>query len=290
MDLDVTRLAGALGAEVRGFALGRVDAGLARRLEALLWEHKVLFFPEQCPTMDEHVRFGELFGELENHPHLENKTAGLADKIFELSAAHGGVADEWHTDLTCLERPALYSILHMVECPTIGGDTMWANLARAYDELSAPIREICEGLTALHTAEPHGRPEEMAVHPVVRVHPETGRKVLYVNEHFTKRIVELSRDESDLLLGHLTRWVANPRFTVRYRWSEGTVAMWDNRCTQHFVLNDFEEPRRIQRVTIMGDRPESKQAPRWQPYLRAGGESDTSRHDALLRSWLERKR
>ncbi len=289
MELRVTRLAGALGAEVRGFELGAVDEAGARELERLLWEHHVLFFPDQRPTMEEHVRFGELFGVLENHPHLENRTPGLADKIFELSAQHGGVADEWHTDLTCLERPALYSILHMVECPAVGGDTLWANPARAYDELSEPIQEICEGLTALHNAEPHGRPEEMAVHPVVRVHPETGRKVLYVNEHFTRRIVELSREESDLLLGHLTRWVANPRFTVRYRWSEGTVAMWDNRCTQHFVLNDFDEPRRIQRVTIMGDHPESPSAPRWKPFVRVGGESDTSRHDALLRQWLERR-
>ena len=104
---------------------------------------------------------------------------------------------------------------------------------RAYDELSPPMQELCEGLTALHDALPHNRPDKMAIHPVVRVHPETGRKALYVNEHFTRRIVEMNATESQMLLDYLTRWVQNPRFTVRYRWSEGTIGMWDNRCTQH---------------------------------------------------------
>jgi taurine dioxygenase len=175
----------------------------------------------------------------------------------------------------------------MVKCPPVGGDTMWANLYRAFDELSPPLRDLCEGLSALHNAEPHGKPEVMTVHPVVRVHPETGRKVLYVNEHFTRRIVEMSRDESDVLLGHLTRWLASPRFTLRYRWSEGTVAMWDNRCTQHFVLNDFDEERVIQRVTVMGDKPMGA-APRWEPYIktREGGLSVVARHDQLLRQYF----
>jgi taurine dioxygenase len=286
---EVKRLAGALGAEVRGIDFASIEAEQAKQVERLLWEHQVLFFPDQHPTMETHVRFGSFFGELQNHPHLENPTDGLEDKIFELAATHGGVADEWHTDLTFLERPALYSILHMVTCPAVGGDTMWSSLYRAFDELSPPIQELCEGLTALHNAEPHDRPESMMVHPVVRTHPETGRKVLYVNEHFTRRIVELSRIESDLLLGHLTSWVSNPRFTVRYRWAKGTVAMWDNRCTQHFVLNDFDEERVIQRVTVMGDRPEAASSPRWRPFLRIGGASDTSRHDRLLREWLERE-
>ena len=131
----------------------------------------------------------------------------------------------------------------MVRCADAGGDTMWSSLERAYEELSQPLQELCEGLSALHDAEPHGRPERRTIHPVVRVHPETGRKALYVNEHFTRRLVELSAAESDLLLGHLTRWVQQPRFTVRYRWTTGTIALWDNRCTQHVVLNDVEGER-----------------------------------------------
>ncbi|MEM9174731.1 MAG: TauD/TfdA family dioxygenase [Myxococcota bacterium] len=277
---EVRRLAGALGAEVRGLRLGGLDGEGAAAIERILLDHHVLFFPEQSPTVEEHVAFGRHYGELEGHPHLRNPTEGLPPEIFELSAQHGGVADEWHSDLTCLERPARYSILHMVRAASVGGDTMWANPAMAYDELSPPIRDLCDGLTAIHDGEPHGLDDLKTVHPVVRVHPETGRRVLFVNEHFTRRIVELSRDESTLLLGYLTRWIANPRFTVRYRWQSGTVALWDNRTTQHFVLNDFAEERVIQRVTVMGDRITAAVPPRWPAYRRVGGPSDTSRHEA----------
>ncbi len=285
----MTRLAGALGAEVRGVRIDDLRKETTRALEALLWEHGVLFLPGQSPSAEAQVAFGESFGPLEKHPHLGNPTPGLPDHVFELSASHGGVADEWHTDLTFLPEPALYSILHMVKAPAIGGDTLWSNLALAYDELSPPIQDLCLGLTALHNAEPHGRPDEMTVHPVVRLHPKTGRKGLYVNEHFTRRIVEISRKESNLLLAHLASWVANPRFTVRYRWQAGTVAIWDNRATQHFVLNDFAEERVIQRVTVMGDRVEPAGEPRWPTFLRKGNVTDTSRHDALLQDWLRRK-
>ena len=123
-------------------------------------------------------------------------------------------------------------------------------------------------------------------HPLVKRHPVTGRKALYVNEHFTRRIVQMNATESEMLLGFLTRWVQNPRFTVRYRWAENTVAMWDNRCTQHFVLNDFEGERVIQRVTVMGDKPQGPQ-PRWQPWVRDGRMSATSRHDRQLHQFLK---
>ena len=283
-DLQVTRLAAALGAEVRGLELAAVDDDDVATIQALLSEHLVLFFPEQHPTLDEHVAFGRRFGPLAGHPHLKNPFTEHPE-IFELAASRGGVADEWHTDLTFRSDPALMSILHMVRCPAVGGDTMWSSLYRAFEELSPPLRELCEGLTALHDAAPHGRPDQMTVHPVVRVHPVTGRKVLYVNEHFTRRIVELSRTESDLLLGYLTKWVANPSFTLRYRWSKGTVVIWDNRCTQHFVLNDFDEERIIQRVTVMGDEPVGA-PPRWEPYTRTGNPGAASRHDRQLRDYL----
>ena len=287
-DWQVTRLAGALGAEIRGIDLARATADDARAIETLLVENLVLFFPGQKINVDEHVALARHFGVLEGHPHLKNPFT-QHDEIFELAATHGGVADEWHTDITFRAEPALMSVLHMVKCPAVGGDTMWTSLYRAYEELSAPMREMSDGLTALHDAHPHNQPEQMAVHPVVRVHPVTGVRALYVNEHFTRRIVELSAVESEVLLGFLTKWVQNPRFTVRYRWTQGTIAMWDNRCTQHFVLNDFEGERIIQRATIMGDKPVGAIAPRWQPWVRVGRASAMSRHDRQLQQFLKRK-
>lgn len=282
-DVRVTPLAAAIGAEVRGLPLADATPALGDAVRALLLEHKVLFFPDQHLTIDQHVAFGRLFGPLENHPHLKNPFTEHPE-VFELAASNGGIADEWHTDLTFLPEPSVCSVLNMVRCPAVGGDTMWTNLERAYEELSAPMRELCDGLTALHNAEPHGRPESMTVHPVVRVHPDTGRRALYVNEHFTRRIVELSHAESATLLGFLTSWVHQERFTVRYRWQAGTIGMWDNRCTQHFVVNDFEGERIIQRVTIMGDRPVGE-PPRWEPFTR-GRASAQSRHDRQLRRYL----
>lgn len=287
-DWQLTRLSGALGAEVQGIDLSTASGATIDQIKALLAEQMVLFFPDQALSVDDHVALGRQFGELEGHPHLQNPFTQHPE-LFELAASRGGVADEWHTDITFQERPALMSILKMVRCPPYGGDTMWSNLCQAYDELSAPMQSLCEGLTALHDATPHNEPERMAVHPVVRVHPVTGRKALYVNEHFTRRIVEMNASESDMLLGYLTRWVQQPRFTVRYRWRENTIAMWDNRCTQHFVLNDFDGERVIQRVTVVGDEPRGAQPPRWEPWIRPGRLSATSRHDRQLHFYLKRR-
>jgi len=285
-DWQIDRLAGALGAEIRGMALAQASDTDIEMIEALLVQHMVLFFPDQELSVDEHVALGRRFGPLEGHPNLKNPFTEHPE-LFELAASQGGVADEWHTDITFRPDPALMSILKMVKCPTYGGDTMWSNLCQAYDELSQPMQELCCGLTALHDATPHNRPEQMAVHPVVRVHPVSGRKALYVNEHFTRRIVEMNASESDMLLRHLTGWVQKPRFTIRYRWRENTMAMWDNRATQHFVLNDFEGERVIQRVTVMGDTPEGANPPRWQPWVRPGRLSATSRHDRQLYLYLK---
>jgi taurine dioxygenase len=285
---EITRLAGALGAEVRGIRLASASDGEIAAVKQLLLDHLVLFFPEQNPTVDEHVALGRRFGRLEGHPNLKNPFTQHPE-LFELVASQGGVADEWHTDITFRSDPAVMSILHMLKCPATGGDTLWSSLYAAYDELSEPMKELCEGLTALHDALPHNHPEQMTVHPVVRVHPETGRKALYVNEHFTRRIVEMNATESDALLTYLTRWVSNPRFTVRYHWTAGTIGMWDNRCTQHFVLNDFTGERVIQRVTVMGDEPRGVGAPRWQPWIRPGRLSATSRHDRQLYMYLQQR-
>ena len=266
MSFEVRRLSGSLGAEVRGVALAEVDAAAAEEIRRLLLEHMVLFFPEQHLTPDEHIAFGRHFGELESHPNLDLRRE--RPEFFELRAVDGGggIADEWHSDLSCAPTPSVLSILQAKVVPEVGGDTMWTNTCRAYEELSAPLRDLCDGLTAYHDAGPHLAPDKGYIHPVVRVHPETGRRALFVNEHFTRRIVELSDVESAALLALLTRWVQQPRFTVRYRWTAGTIAMWDNRCTQHHVLNDFVGERVIQRVTVMGDVPQpAVPLPRWEP-------------------------
>ena len=285
--IEITRLTGALGAEVRGFPLRALDAAAASRVESLLLEHQVLFFPEQHLDIDAHVALGSHFGLLDSHPNLDNPFT-RHDKVFELAASHGGLADEWHSDISFSPNPSVMSILNMIECPPVGGDTLWASTSAAYDALSAPLREFCEGLSALHDAAPHGMPEVNAIHPVVRVHPKTGRKALFVNEHFTRRVVELSHQESRMLLDYLVRWIASPRFTVRYRWHKGTIAIWDNRCTQHFVVGDFDAQRVIQRVTVMGDKPEAAAPPRFEPYLRRETVGATSRYDRQLNDALGR--
>ncbi|MDJ0788402.1 MAG: TauD/TfdA family dioxygenase [Myxococcota bacterium] len=284
-DWDVRRLTGALGAEVRGLDLEKAGPAEADAIRDLMAEHLVLFFPEQHLTPDTHIAFGRLFGKLEAHPNLSLDAE--RPEFFELRAegGSGAIADEWHSDLTCEEHPSVMAILHMVKCPPYGGDTMWANMYKAYEGLSAPMKELCEGLTALHDAHAHGKPENVAVHPVVRVHPVTGRKSLFVNEHFTRRIVEMGHRESEALLGFLTKWATQPDFTVRYHWTEGTIAMWDNRCTQHCVLSDFDGERVIQRVTVMGDEPEGVAPPRWAPHLKPF--SAASRHDRQLKGYID---
>lgn len=286
-DIDVRPLSGSLGAEVRGLPLASATSDDADLIHQLLLEHMVLFFPDQHLTPDEHIAFGRHFGDLESHPNLSFDAE--RPEFFELRAEDGtgAVADEWHSDLSFEAHPSRFAVLQIKECPDVGGDTLWANAARAYDELSPPLRELCDGLTALHDASPHLRSDKSFIHPVVRVHPETGRRSLFVNEHFTRRIVELSDAESTMLLTHLCRWIHEPRFTVRYRWTAGTVAMWDNRCTQHHVLNDFQGPRVIQRVTVMGDEPQPAEPARWKPY---GSKTATFWRDTRMREQRKRQR
>lgn len=287
-EAEVIPLSAALGAEVRGMSLRQIDAARVESIRSLLRQHQVLFFPEQFLDIEAHVALGERFGPLDAHPNLENPFT-QHPQVFELAASHGGVADEWHSDLSFSAEPSVMSILNMIECPEVGGDTMWANTAAAYDALSAPLRDLCAGLSALHDATPHGKPEVNAIHPVVRVHPDTQRRALFVNEHFTRRIVELSHEESELLLGYLTRWIAQPRFSVRYHWRQGTIAIWDNRCTQHFVVGDFTGQRVIQRVTVVGDKPVAAEAPRWEAYTRQQAVGATSRYDRQLNDALGRE-
>ena len=283
---QVRKVAASLGAEVLNADLSETSVEEADFIKELLVKHKVLFFPGQTITVDQHVQLGSHFGVIESHPNLNNPFTEH-DKVFELAASKGGIADEWHTDLTFMKEPSVMSVLHMVTCPEVGGDTMWTNLCQAYEELSEPMKDLCKSITALHDALPHNRTDKMMVHPVIRVHPVTGQRALYVNEHFTRRIVEMNASESEMLLSFLTHWVQNPRFTVRYGWTPGTIGIWDNRCTQHMVLNDFEGERIIHRVTIMGDRPEGITSPKYKPWARVGNKSATTRQDRQLKSYYQ---
>ena len=180
--------------------------------------------------------------------------------------------DFWHTDITFMNRPAMASMLRSVVVPEAGGDTMWADTRAAYESLAAPLQRLCDELTAFHfepyyaqaVAEGHGNVWEgkkltrllPATHPVVRVHPETGRKNLFVNPKFTVRINDMPEKQSDGLLRLLYDHMASPQFVVRYHWKPNTLAFWDNRATMHFGIFDYEGERRIMhRVTLSGDRP-----------------------------------
>ena len=259
--LDVRPLTGAIGAEVRGIDLAHLDEHAWSALHAAWLKHLVLFFPDQHLDPDAHVSFARRLGEPEIHPFIP-KLDETHPEIVVLDSEQGGKADIWHTDVTFSPTPPLASILQMVICPPLGGDTMWTNQYLAYETLSAPMRDLLDGLTATHTAAPFGHSEINAVHPAVRVHPETGRRSLFVNRTFTSHFNELRRSESDDLLEYLCRWSEQPRFQCRYRWSVGAVGMWDNRCTQHHAVDDYDQQRVIRRVTVLGDPPRGGE-PRW---------------------------
>ena len=278
---EVRPLSPGLGAEVIGPKINNLNDDQVKKLKELLLEHLVIFMPGQSPSPALHVEFGKRFGSLEGHPNLSSDDK-LPREIFELKASKGGIADEWHTDLTFRSSPAIMSIMHIVKCPEVGGDTLWSSTYAAYDQLSSPMKDLCEGLTALHDAHPHNQPDQMAIHPVVRLHPETQRRALYINQHFTQRIVELSAEESEAVLKYLIGWISHPKFSVRYRWRPGTVCMWDNRCTQHMVLNDFTGERVIQRVTVTGDKVFGVKGKKYNPALNSDRLSAQSRHDRQL--------
>jgi taurine dioxygenase len=254
--LEVRPVGGALGAEIHGVHLANVDEALFNAIQAVLREHLVLFFPGQYLTPDQHRSFALRFGPPEIHAFIP-KLDEDHQEIVVLRAESGFIADVWHTDVTFDASPPVCSVLNAMQMPPIGGDTLFANQYLAYERLSEPMKEMLAGLTAIHTAANYGSPDMQAEHPVVRKHPETGRPSLFVNRQFTRRIPQLSRDESESLLELLFRHGTQPDVTCRYAWDEGTIGIWDNRCTQHCAINDYEGERVISRVTILGDHPEA---------------------------------
>ena len=268
--LTVTPLTAHIGAEIGGVRLADdLPAEIVAELRALLLEWKVIFFREQHSLdRDRHVAFGRQFGELEVHP-LTPKDQDHPE-IFVLPA--GGKAKApgvWHSDVTWRPEPSLGSILRAVELPPVGGDTLWADMGVAYDLLDDATKAEIDELAAVHDymrAFAWLYPEDkradaraahpLVEHPVVRTHPETGRKTLYVNASFTSAIKGRDDDRGKQLLRRLERQATIPDVQVRFKWEPGSVAFWDNRATQHIVSNDFLPARRVmERVTVVGDRP-----------------------------------
>jgi taurine dioxygenase len=274
--LAVQPLGPSFGARVEGVDLAAASEADVAAVRQALVEHKVLFFPGQRLDADGQVALGGRLGEVTaSHPVRE----GLDDahpQIYAIDSYDGGFADIWHTDVTFVKRPPLGSILRAVELPAYGGDTSWADLELAYSSLSAPLRALADQLVAVHdgskewgyylTQRRQGQGSEWdgetfrrldpVEHPVVRVHPETGRKSLFVNPGFTTHVKDVSDAESrgllDIFFAHLTK----PEHIVRHRWSVGDVAMWDNRSTAHYANRDYGDVRRVMhRITLRGDAP-----------------------------------
>lgn len=275
-DVLVDRLGPAFGAVVSGLDLSQAGDAEAQAIRALLVEHKVLFFRDQDLTADSQVALGNRMGEVTaSHPVREGLDPHHPE-IFEIDSFDGTRNDIWHTDVTFMPRPPLGSILRAVELPPLGGDTNWADLEAAYASLSPALQALADGLTAVHDGNAEWgeylekrRQGEGSVwdgeivrrldpveHPVVRIHPESGRKSLFVNPGFTTHIKGLSEHESRGLLDIFFAHITKPENIVRHRWAAGDVAMWDNRSTAHYANNDYGDQRRVMhRITLRGDAP-----------------------------------
>jgi taurine dioxygenase len=273
--IGVHPIAGALGAEISGVdAAKALDAGTVAAIRRAWLEHLVVFFRGQDVTPAQFLAFGRRFGEPIEYPFVK----GLPEtpevipvlKLEHESVNFGGI---WHSDTTYLDVPPMASMLVAREVPPAGGDTEFANMYLAYETLSDGMKRLLEPLTAVNSsaladvsktredrmkdsARRDAAKQYTAEHPVVRVHPETGRKALYVNVAHTERFSGMTREESLPLLRYLYRHQTRPEFTCRFRWAPGSIAFWDNRCAQHNAINDYPGRRRLMhRLTLAGDRP-----------------------------------
>ena len=272
-----------IGAEISGIDLGVAaeDEALLAEIRALLLRHRVLFFRDQDITRAQHVAFARRFGELEDHPVAgsDPEHPGLVRIYKSPDTPNDRYENAWHTDATWRENPPFGCVLRCVECPPVGGDTMWANMVEAHARLPEDIRQKIAGLRARHSIEASfgaAMPAEKrlalraqypdAEHPVVRTHPETGEKVLFVNgftTHFTNyhtaANVRFGQDYSpgaSQLLNYLVSQAFVPEFQVRWRWRRNSMAFWDNRSTQHYAVMDYPPcHRKMERAGIVGDRP-----------------------------------
>lgn len=273
MSMQVSAVTGALGAEIAGVDLARpLEPAVVDELRRAWLDHQVLLFRDQTLTPQQFLAFARAFGEPIPYPFVKG-IDGCPEVIEVKKLEHetvnfGGL---WHTDTAYLERPPMASLLLAREVPAHGGDTLFADMYRAYETLSDGLKRLLGQLRALNTsakAEVSGTREHRiddsaadarahcAEHPVVRTHPETGRRALYVNTAHTLRFVDMTEAESAPLLDYLFRHQVQAAFTCRLRWRPGTLALWDNRCTQHYPLNDYQGQRRVMhRIILAGDRP-----------------------------------
>ena len=274
--LSITPLNPTIGAVVGGIDLAAApsDAVIAD-IRAALLAHQVLFFENQVLTPTSQRDFAARFGALHTHPLYPGDDAAPEIMVLDNHAANPTDNDHWHTDVTFLERPAMGALLYARQLPATGGDTLWSSMTAAYQALSQPMRDFLGGLLAVHDFTHAFPPDGLAganagreryeaaraehppvVHPVVRTHPETGAQGLFVNSVFTSRIKGLRGEESRMLLDFLHRHIQKAEFCVRWRWTPGSLAFWDNRCTQHYAVSDYLPDRRVMsRATIEGERP-----------------------------------
>lgn len=276
--LKVSPLTPRMGAEILGIDLGGdIADDLVAEIRQALLIYKVIFFRDQDITQEQHIAFGRRFGDLEIHPSTPKDQKN--PEIFHLKPVnwsnsqgagagkkHSG-ADLWHSDVTWRGEPSLGSILRGRVIPGVGGDTMWSDMVAAYEGLSEAMKEWVCTLTAVHDGSQfavlQGKSREsfweqypLQEHPVVRTHPETGERALYVNCAFTTHIKGLSQKESDWLLQHLYDQAGIPEYQVRFRWRENSIAFWDNRSCQHYAVADYAPAmRHMERVTVIGDKP-----------------------------------
>lgn len=275
---DVAPGLNGIGAEVSGIDMaGELSDGEIAAIEQALVKHKVLFFRDQEMTPQQMLAFGRRFGPLEIHPFASFKTFTSPPEepeliIVEAFPENPMVAEDWHSDVTWRETPAMASILRVTNVPEAGGDTMWADMAAAYADLDDATQRHLSSLTAVHdwhkfrevlhqtgaTAEQIAELVERyppMEHPVIRTHPVSGEKIIYVNGNFTVKINGMKESESDALLHKLYKLADTPAYRTRINWQPGSVAFWDNRSTQHAVQGGVKGYRRMERVTVAGDRP-----------------------------------
>ena len=267
--IGVAPLGATVGAEISGVDLGHLDGATFAEIERAFHEYKVIFFRDQDITTEQHLAFAARFGELEEHPFLRAKQG--YQKIVEFAKDDRviGVENVWHHDVTWRIQPSLGSVLRAVDVPGIGGDTLFADMCAAYEGLDDGVKRSIDGAVPLHdfshsfglAMSPDKLAEQQAKypparHPLVRTHPATGRRCLYVNAIFTSHVEGMPAEESRALLEHRYRQADVPEYQCRFRWQKNSIAFWDNRAVQHYAASDYDPQRRVmERVTIIGDEP-----------------------------------
>ena len=272
--LDIKPIAGALGAEIGGVDLtANISPEVFTEIRRLLVEYGVIFFRDQDISHAQQKNIAAYFGPLQTHPAYETIKGFPEITVLESTPEKPTKIECWHSDMTFRQHPPLGTILRSKIIPPKGGDTMWACMATAYNGLSLPMQNMLEGLTAIHDFR-HGFKESLveaggrerlanavaenppAEHPVIRVHPESGKKVIFVNSLFTTHIVGIPKNESEAILAFLYQHVTTAEYTCRFNWQSNCLAIWDNRSTQHKPINDyFPAHRQLERITIDGDKP-----------------------------------